>query len=43
MNDDRSIISLLSRLIVAFDFFHDKRDDFEFKKNSLLEFESKSF
>ena len=41
MNDDRLIISLLSRLIIVFDFFYDERDDFEFKKNSSLELESK--
>ena len=43
MNDDRSIINQLSRLIVAFDLFRDKHDDFEFKKNSSLELESRSF
>ena len=43
MNDDRLIISLSLRLIIVFNFFHDKRDDFEFKKSSSLEFESKLF
>ena len=43
MNDDRLIINLSSRLIVAFNLFHDKRDNFEFEKNSSLEFKSKSF
>ena len=43
MNDDRSIINLLSYLIVIFNFFRDERDDFEFKKNSSLKFKSKSF
>ena len=43
MNDDRSIISLLSRLIVAFNLFYDERDDFESEKNSSLKLESKSF
>ena len=43
INENRSIISLSSRLIVAFDFFRDKRNDFEFKKNSSLELKSKSF
>ena len=32
MNDNRLIISLSLRLIVAFNFFRDKCDDFEFKK-----------
>ena len=43
MNDNRSIINLLSRLIVIFNFFYDERDDFEFEKNSSLKFELKSF
>ena len=43
MSDDRSIINLLSRLIVVFNFFRDERDDFESEKSSSLEFESKSF
>ena len=43
MNDDRLIISLSSRLIVAFNFFRDERDDFKSKESSLLELESKSF
>ena len=43
MSDDRSIISLSSRLIVAFDFFRDERDNFESEKNSSLKLESKSF
>ena len=43
MNDDRSIINLLSCLIVAFNLFYDERDDFESKKNLSLKFESKSF
>ena len=43
MNDDRLIINLLSHLIVAFNFFRDERDDFEFEKNLSLKFESKSF
>ena len=34
MNDDKLIIILLSRLIVAFDLFRDERNDFESKKNS---------
>ena len=36
MSDNRSIINLLSYLIIAFNFFCEKRDDFEFKKNSSL-------
>ena len=43
MSDNRLIINLSSYLIVAFDFFRNERDDFEFKKNLLLELESKSF
>ena len=43
MSDDRLIISLSLRLIIVFNFFRDERDDFEFKKSSLLKFESKSF
>ena len=43
MSDDRLIINLSSRLIVAFDFFRDERDGFEFEKSSSLELESKSF
>ena len=43
MNDDRIIINLLLRLIVAFDLFRDERDDFEFEKISLLKLESESF
>ena len=43
MNDDRSKINLSLRLIVAFDLFRDKRNDFEFKKNLLLKLKSKSF
>ena len=43
MSDDRSIIDLSSRLIIAFNLFRNKYDGFEFKKNSSLEFESKSF
>ena len=43
MNDDRLIISLSLRLIVAFDLFRNERNDFESKKSSSLEFESKSF
>ena len=43
MSDDRSIISLSSRLIVAFDLFRDEHNYFEFKENSSLKLESKSF
>ena len=32
MSDDRSIINLSSRLIIAFDLFCDEPDDFEFKE-----------
>ena len=35
MNDNKLIILLSSRLIIVFDFFRDRCDDFEFKKNSL--------
>ena len=43
ISDNRLRINLSSRLIITFNFFRDERDDFEFKKNSSLEFESKSF
>ena len=43
MNDDRLIINLSSRLIVAFNFFCNERDDFESKKSSSLKLESKLF
>ena len=43
MNDNRLIINLLSYLIIIFNFFRDKRDDFEFEKNSSLKLELKSF
>ena len=43
INDDRSIINLLLRLIITFNLFCDKHDNFESEKNSSLEFESKSF
>ena len=43
MSADQLIINLSSRLIVIFDLFRDERSDFEFKKNSLLKLESKSF
>ena len=43
MSDNKSIINLSSRLIVAFNIFRDERDDFEFKKNLSLKFKSKSF
>ena len=43
MSDDRLIINLWSRLIVILNFFRNERDDFEFKKNSSLKLESKSF
>ena len=43
INDDKLIINLSLCLIVVFNFFHDERDDFEFKKNSSLELESKLF
>ena len=43
MSDVRLIIYLLLCLIVAFNFFRDERNDFEFKKSLLLKFKSKSF
>ena len=43
MNDDRLIINLSSRLIVAFDLFRDERSDFKFEKNSSLKLKLKSF
>ena len=43
MSDNRLILDLLSRLIIVFDLFYNKHDDFEFKKNSSLKFKSKSF
>ena len=43
MNKNRLIINLLLRLIVVFNFFYDKCNDFESEKNSSLKFESKSF
>ena len=36
MNDDRSIINLLSHLIIIFDLFCDEYDDFEFKKKLVI-------
>ena len=43
MSDNRLIINLLSRLIIVFNSFYNKRDNFEFKKNLSLELKSKSF
>ena len=43
MSDNRLIISLSLRLIIIFNFFHDERNNFKFKKNLSLKFKSKSF
>ena len=36
MSDDRSIISLSLHLIVAFHFFYNERDNFEFEKKFII-------
>ena len=43
INDDKLIINLLPRLIILFNYFYNTCDDFEFEKNSSLEFKLKSF